>query len=76
MLPLPDTISVDSGESALCLFGPTNWAERYAEKLATEKWENGEIGAILSAFEKFMVLNFSKVDKMAPISRFFIISRG
>ena len=50
--------------------------ERCAEKLATEKWKNGEIGAILSTFEKFMVLNFSKVDEMAPISRFSIISRG
>jgi hypothetical protein len=50
--------------------------ERCAEKSATEKWENGEMGAILSTFEKFMVMNFSKVDKTAPISRFFIISRG
>jgi hypothetical protein len=30
----------------------------------------------MSTFEKFMVLNFSKDDKMAPISQFPIISRG
>jgi hypothetical protein len=32
--------------------------------------KNREIGAILSAFEKFSTMNFSKVDKMAPISPF------
>jgi hypothetical protein len=32
--------------------------------------ENREIGAILSTFEKFSTMNFSKVDKMAPISPF------
>jgi hypothetical protein len=33
--------------------------------------ENREIGVILSTFEKFGTMNFSKVDKMAPISPFF-----
>jgi hypothetical protein len=40
-------------------------------------WEimgNREIGAILSTFEKFSTMNFSKVDKMAPISPFFHFS--
>ena len=55
---------------------PTTTLERCAEKLATGKLENGKIGAILTTFEKLLVLNFSKVDKMAPISQFSIISRG
>jgi hypothetical protein len=35
-----------------------------------EIMENREIGAILSTFEKFSTMNFSKVDKMAPIFPF------
>ena len=46
-----------------------------AEKLAAGKWEIEKMEPLMSTFEKILVLNFSNVDKMAPISQFSIISR-